>query len=76
MSCSSEADSEGGQWSAWVAAVVAQRGGEQDRRDQGVRRHGPLGVGDGRQVGQEVGCFGALERVGVGELDERGWDRG
>src|SRR6266496_5166 len=31
MSVSSEGDSEGGEWSAWVAAVVAQRSGEVDR---------------------------------------------
>jgi SEC-C motif len=31
MSVSSKADAEGGKWSAWVATVVAQRGGEVDR---------------------------------------------
>jgi len=31
MSVSSKADAEGGKWSPWVTAVVAQRGGEVDR---------------------------------------------
>jgi hypothetical protein len=33
-------------------------------------------VGDGGQVSQQVTGFGVLERVGVGELGEGGWDRG
>ncbi|HZM79829.1 MAG TPA: hypothetical protein VFC19_29205 [Candidatus Limnocylindrales bacterium] len=35
-------------------------------------------VGDGGQVGQQVWRFGLVELtgIGVGELGERGWDRG
>ena len=49
MSVSSKADAEGGKWSAWVAAVVAQRDSEVDwpssaeRADDEVAQAGVLG---------------------------------
>jgi hypothetical protein len=35
-------------------------------------------IGDGGQVGQQVGGVGVLvlERVGLGEVSQGGWDRG
>jgi hypothetical protein len=33
-------------------------------------------VADRGGIGQQVGRFGVLERLGVGEVGEGGWDRG
>jgi hypothetical protein len=54
-------------------------GGQAQDGDQRVAAAtGTSGVGDGGEVGQQVRGVGVLElgRVGVGELGERGWDRG
>ena len=87
MLVSSKADAEGGKWSAWVAAVVAQRGSEVDRPSSAERaddevaqaghhlRCGPSA--DLGQVAKQVRGFGWLQLwVGGGELGECQWDRG
>jgi hypothetical protein len=50
----------------------------QDRQQRVAAATGGPGVGHGGQVGQQVRGFGLFELVGigVGELGERGWDRG
>jgi hypothetical protein len=56
-----------------------RRGRQAQDRDQWVAAAtGRSRVGDAGQVGQQVRGFGVLElaEIGVGELGERGWDRG
>ena len=50
----------------------------QDRDQWVATATGSSRVGDAGQVGQQVRGFGVLELagIGVGELGERGWDRG
>jgi hypothetical protein len=62
MSVSSEADPEGGQGSAWVAGVAAQRGGEVDRPrpaqhpdDQVAQGRHDVGTGAGAELGGVLG---------------------
>ena len=62
MSVSSEGDSEGVEWSAWVAAVVAERGSEVDwpgaaeRADDQVAQAGhDLWAGPGPDLGGVLG---------------------
>jgi hypothetical protein len=51
MSVSSKADAEGGKWSAWVAAVVAQRDSEVDRPSSAERADDEVA-----QAGHDLRC--------------------
>ena len=62
LSVSSEGDSEDGEWSAWVAGMVAERGGEVDRPSAAERADGEvaqaghdLGAGPGPDLGGVLG---------------------
>jgi hypothetical protein len=60
------------------ASAGQHRGGGhgQDGEERGRRPARGSWVADRGERGQQVGRFGVLERLGVGEVGQGGWDRG